>query len=92
MTRAFGRDRNQPVTPTHMVSLVAELTEFVLLHWDRPITTLERMEQEQRAFDILCADLTNLIKAPDQQTMRAQIAPLRQRLTNCIERRRQEVT
>jgi hypothetical protein len=86
--RALGNDEDGPLTPQKMVDAVGHVAEFVLLHWQHPLTTMTRMEEELRGFDRLCSGLEHLIVSPGRPSFRAAIAGHRDRLVSAVARER----
>ena len=89
-TRAFGTGEDRPLTPKDLVTGIAEVVEFLLLEWRRPLIALERIEEGLCGFDRLCSEFERMIATPDREAFRALIAPHRQRLGIFVERQREQ--
>jgi hypothetical protein len=90
-TRAFGTDKDGPLTPQNVINGIGEIAEFVLLHRQRPLTILSRMEEELRQFDGLCSGLEKLVASSGRSAFRALIGVHRE-LVTAIELKRRERT
>jgi hypothetical protein len=91
MTRAFGAGEDLLMTPRDLINGVAELVEFVLRQWERPLTTLEQMEDMLSRFDKLCSNIDKIIDAHIHVFL-IFITPHRQKLETFIEQKRNKIS
>jgi hypothetical protein len=85
-TRAFGTDEDGPLTPQNLIDAVREITDFLLLHWQRPLMAPAVMKEELRAYDELCLKLEKVAAAVGLSAFRPLVQRYRKRLVSALER------